>query len=186
MTPQHRPLLRRIVRIGAIAMVLLVLLAGGQLLFGSGPLTDRSAWPSEFRSNGERIYFTATSASGQPITPQGGNMHMMMSGGGCVACHGVDRGGGRLMPRFWQSAPPLTAAALFGEHDEAAAAEGAAKDDGHGNHDAYTDDTLRRALTEGVDPGGERLDPVMPQWSMGVEDMTDLLAYLKTPVDGAQ
>lgn len=165
-------------------MVLLVALAGGQLLFGSGPLTDRSAWPSEFRSNGERIYFTATSASGQSITPQGANMHMMMAGGGCVACHGADRGGGRLMPRFWLSAPSLTAAALFGEHDEAAEAGGAAE--GHGEHDSYTDDTLRRAITDGVDPGGERLDPAMPQWSMADADMTDLIAYLKTPVDRTQ
>ncbi|HEY9057325.1 MAG TPA: c-type cytochrome [Aurantimonas sp.] len=167
-------------------MALLVVLVGGQLLFSSGPLTDRSAWPSEFRSNGERIYFTATSASGQAITPQGANMHMMMSGGGCVACHGVDRGGGRLMPRFWQSAPPLTAAALFGGHDEVPEPGGATEEDGHGDHDSYTEDSLRRAIKEGVDPGGERLDPAMPRWSMTTEDMTDLISYLKTPVGGLE
>lgn len=183
MLRQHRSLSSRIVRVVGIAMVLLVVLAGVRL-FGSGPLTDRGAWPSEFRSNGERIYFTATSASGQPIAPQGGSMHMMMSGGGCVACHGADRGGGRLMPRFWQSAPPLTAAALFGEHDEAAGTEGATES--HGDHDDYTDDMLRRAITDGIDPGGERLDPVMPRWSMTDADMTDLIAYLKTPVDSAK
>ncbi len=186
MSLQRQPSSRRNTRIGGILVVLLVLLAGALLLFGSGPLTDRSAWPSEFRSNGERVYFTATSASGPQITSQGGSMHMMMSGGGCVTCHGADRGGGRLMPRFWQSAPPLTAAALFGEHDEATKAEGAAKDDGHGDHDDYTDDTLRRAITDDVDPGGERLDPVMPRWSMAEGDMTDLIAYLKTPVASAQ
>jgi hypothetical protein len=44
---------------------------------------------------------------------------------------------------------------------------------------------LRRAITDGVDPAGERLDPAMPRWSMSGEDMADLIAYLKTPVGGA-
>lgn len=90
------------------------------------------------------------------------------------------------MPRFWQLAPPLTAVALLGEHDEAAEAQGATEDDGHGDHDDYTNDTLRRAITDGIDPGGERLDPVIPRWSMADADMTDLIAYLKTPVDSMQ
>lgn len=81
MTQRGQPSSRRIARIGGILVVLPVVLAGALLSFGSGPLTDRGAWPSEFRSNGERIYFIATSASGQPIAPQGGSMHMMMSGG---------------------------------------------------------------------------------------------------------
>ncbi len=94
----------------------------------------------------------------------------MMSGGGCVNCHGVDRQGSRLMPRFWMVAPPLTADALFGEHE----------DGGHGDHDEYTDDTLRRAITRGIDAGGESLDPAMPRWSMTEQDMDDLIGYLKT------
>ncbi len=151
---------------------------------GFGPMTNRADWPSEFMSNGERIYFTATSASGQPISLQGGTMHMSMSAGGCVACHGADRKGGRLTPKFWNSAPALTAAALFGVHlDEDGDASGDGDD--HGDHDSYTEDLLRRAITDGVDPAGERLDPAMPRWSMSGEDMADLIAYLKTPVGGA-
>lgn len=163
-------------------LVLVVALVAARLLFGSGPMTDRADWPSEFESNGERIYFTATSASGRPISLLGGSMHIGMSGGGCVACHGADRQGGRLMPQFWKSAPPLTAAALFSEHaDEDASGER----DGHGDHDSYTEDTLRRAITDGIDPAGEPLDPAMPRWSMSADDMTDLTAYLKAPVGGA-
>jgi hypothetical protein len=35
----------------------------------------------------------------------GGGMHMQMNRAGCVTCHGVDRQGARLMPRFWKAAP---------------------------------------------------------------------------------
>lgn len=138
-------------------------------------MTSRSNWPQQFKSNGERIYFTATSASGLAITARGGNMHMgMMSGGGCVTCHGVDRQGGRLVPRFWKSAPSLTSDALFGEHEE----------DGHGDHDGYSDETLGRAIIRGIDAGGKPLDQAMPQGSMTKQDLDDLIAFLKTSVTG--
>mgnify|MGYP002336390849 CR=1 FL=1 len=106
---------------------------------------------------------------------------MGMTGGGCVACHGADRGGGQLRPQFWKTAPPLTPAALFGEHAEGGDPEGE-NEASHGDHESYTDDTLRRAIAEGVDPGGDPLDPAMPRWSMSAEDMADLIAYLKLPV----
>ena len=184
MPQRPHPFYRRYVRLGGIVLVLAVALAAAQLTFGFGPMTNRADWPSEFQSNGERIYFTATSASGQLISLQGGTMHMRMSAAGCVACHGADRKGGRLTPKFWNSAPDLTAAALFGVHsDEDSDASG--DGDGHDDHDSYTEDTLRRAITDGVDPTGERLDPAMPRWFMSAEDMADLIAYLKTPVGGA-
>jgi mono/diheme cytochrome c family protein len=141
------PFYRRSVRLGGIVLVLAVALVAAWLTFGSGLMTNRADWPSEFQSNGERICFTATSASGQPISLQGGTMHMSMSAGGCVTCHGADRRGGRLTPKFWNSAPPLTAAALFGVHaneDNDASGDG----DGHGDHDSYTEDMLRRAITD--------------------------------------
>ncbi|GAB4237996.1 MAG: ABC transporter substrate-binding protein [Deltaproteobacteria bacterium] len=46
-------------------------------------------------------------------------------------------------------------------------------------HPAYTDDTLRRAITSGVDPAGNRLNPAHPRFAMAREDLDDLLAYLK-------
>lgn len=154
------------------AMFVLVLL---YVLFGQRLGFDRADWPSEFRSNGERIYFTATSASGRPIVADGQGMHMAMMGGSCAACHEADRSGGRLRPRFWVVAPALTADALFDGHGEGEA------DDGHGDHDSYTDETLRRAITQGTDPSGGPLDPEMPRWSMAPEDLDDLIAYLKSP-----
>ena len=164
---------RYIIRVGAV----LIAVIGGLALFGMGPETSRSSWPTQFQSNGERIYFTTTSASGQPINAQGGTMHMRMmatDGGGCVTCHGTDRQGGRLMPRFWNVAPPLTPDALFGEHEE----------DGHGDHESYTDETLRRAIIKGIDAGGKPLAQEMPRWSMLEQDIDDLIGFLKSPDSG--
>lgn len=129
---------------------------------------------SSFVSNGERIYFTGTSASGNPIYANGGgghmNMHVSMHGGGCATCHGAEREGGRIWPQFWIKAPALTAEALFAS-DHA--------DDGHGDHGNYDAESLRGAITEGVDPAGRRLDANMPRWSMSQADMDDLIAYLR-------
>jgi mono/diheme cytochrome c family protein len=127
--------------------------------------------PNRFESNGERIYFTATSASGNAITFQGGNMHMQMHGGGCVSCHGAKlQGGIRIMPWFWIKTPPLTVAALFGDEHGTV--------DSHADHETYTEITLRRAITEGIDPAGVTLDGTMPRWQMSEQDLTDLIRYL--------
>jgi len=137
------------------------------------PMTDQRHWPTRFETNGERIYFTGTSSSGQDITPRGGGMHMQMMTGACVVCHGTDRKGGRLMHRFWQAVPPVTSAALFGEHVEG--------QDAHGDHDAYTTETLGRAITEGIGPDAKPLDLAMPRWAMSPDDLADLIFYLKGP-----
>ncbi|WP_079203549.1 cytochrome c [Pseudomonas sp. CC6-YY-74] len=122
----------------------------------------------KFSSNGERIYFTGRSQSGTAISFSGGNMHAQGHQGGCVSCHGENRQGGRRMyPMFWLKTPPLTADALFDAHDQ-----------GHGDHDAYTLDALKVAITQGKDPSGKEMDTSMPRWSMGEEDLNDLVTFL--------
>jgi mono/diheme cytochrome c family protein len=161
-------------------VILLVLLSGCDGGTGSNPMSMNDI-PRAFASNGERIYFTGVSASGKPIRARGGDaamgMHMQMHGGGCATCHGDDREGRRLMPRFWIKAPALTAEALFGDDDHK-------KDsDGHGNHGNYDAVSLRLAIIEGVDPAGEPLDQAMPRWSMNESDLNDLIAYLQNSPD---
>ncbi len=77
-----------------------------------------------------------------------------------------------MMPYFWETAPALTAGALFGDHGEGG--------DGHGGHDGYDDHTLRRAIRQGIDPAGEPLDDLMPRWRMSEQDLDDLIAFLKS------
>ncbi len=171
----NRQTRRRLAVMGGLVLIGVAIVYGATGSFFPGPGMGRQDRPAAFQSNGERIYFTAASASGSAITSTGGGMHMRMNRAGCVTCHGVDRQGRRLMPRFWKVAPPLTPQALFDEHDEGAG------DDGHGDHEGYNDETLRRAITQGLDPDGKRLDPAMPRWSMSAPDLADLIAFLKKP-----
>ena len=130
-----------------------------------------------FTSNGERIYFTGTSNSGEQIYASGGtemmNRHRQMHGGGCAVCHGAEREGRRLWPQFWIKAPALTAKALFIDSHA---------DHGHGHAGSYDEASLRLAIIAGVTPSGAVLDAAMPRWTMSPRDLDDLVAYLKQPV----
>lgn len=155
-----------------LVVLLMSTLAGCDI--GMGP---REKQPTRigFESNGEQIYFTGMSASGGAISFSGGGMHVRMHGGSCASCHGVDRrGGARMMPRFWVVAPPITSDALFGEEH--------ADVSGHVNHPAYSEASLRRAIIDGIDPSGESLDRAMPRWSIGEQDLHDLVEYLRGEV----
>ncbi len=134
--------------------------------------------PLPYVSNGERIYFTGVDATGYPIPTTGGRhgagMHRQMHGGGCASCHGANREGRRLWPQFWVKAPALTPSALFGDDHGG---------DGHGDHSTYDADSLRRAITSGIDPSGRPLDEAMPRWRMRATDLDDLIAYLRQTHD---
>lgn len=43
----------------------------------------------------------------------------------------------------------------------------------------YSDETVKRAITQGLDPSGKKLNRIMPRWKMTDEDFSELLAYLK-------
>ncbi len=126
-----------------------------------------------FSSNGERIYYTATSDSGEPIAFTMGIMEMSAPMMSCVNCHGEDGKGGivqmmGMMGGF--EAPDIRYKTLTAEE--------------HGHegedHPPYTDELLMRAITNGINPAGEPLEPPMPQWRMSDEDLNDLIEYLKT------
>jgi len=120
-----------------------------------------------YDSEGERLYFTGVSSSGDRMISIGGHHHMQMHGGSCVTCHGADkRGNTRMWPRFWVVAPPLTFDALFTEHD-----------DGH-KHTAYDPASLKKAIVEGLNPDGEPLHHTMPRWRMAEKDLEELVSYL--------
>lgn len=129
-----------------------------------------------FASNGERIYFTATSDRRTNITPtevpysngMAGNGGMMGNGFGndfltCASCHGSDgRSGERTMMGMQTiNAPDIRWSALKDEFDN--------------------DEKFRLAIAEGQDPDGEKmLNRDMPRWQMGDEDLADLISFLKT------
>jgi hypothetical protein len=125
-----------------------------------------TAWGTgAFRSNGERIYFTATSERGTAITYTSGpgSSGWMMRGGqlACASCHGTDGRGGVHNMGMMQTmdAKDIRWATLQDEFDA---------------------EKFRLAVTKGQDPDGTQLNTDMPRWNIGDEDLADVIAYLKT------
>lgn len=168
--------------------------------------------PTEFSSNGERIYFTATSESGEPITFDmgtdfddgimpgygmfssagmgGGMMGGGMMGSGstghygmaCVTCHGPDGKGGRYLAMGEVETPDIRYSVLVGElaGEEAETGEEGHDEEGEEHaHEPYTDETIKQAITQGIEPDEKALDAFMPRWSMADRDLDDLLEFLK-------
>jgi mono/diheme cytochrome c family protein len=128
-----------------------------------------SCYLREYQSNGERIYLTAESSSGKPITRIGG--FMMMHRIACVTCHGEDGEGGRIVLMMWAIDTPDITWHHLTEEEHGDEAEG---------HPPYTEESLKRAITEGIEPDGEYLDEFMPRWQIAEEDLNDLVEHIKT------
>ncbi len=95
----------------------------------------------------------------------------------CVNCHGPDGRGGRVNMMMWTlDVPDITWHNLTQEeeHDEPA---GAGE---HEEHPPYTEETLKRAITKGLNPANEPLDEAMPRWRMSEADLDDLVDFIKT------
>jgi hypothetical protein len=128
--------------------------------------SDGTAWGvGAFRSNGERIYFTVTSERGTEISYAGGPASggWMMGGGqlACASCHGTDGRGGKHSMGMMNvmDAKDIRWSVLKDEFDVA---------------------KFTLAVTKGQDPDGTQLSQDMPRWSIGTDDMADLIAFLKT------
>ncbi|MGD1995967.1 MAG: c-type cytochrome [Anaerolineae bacterium] len=155
----------------------LIMVACVALVFGLISPATGARWRFEpggpfraFRSNGEQIYFTATSQRGTPITS---NLGMgMMGGRTCASCHGSDGRGGRVMSTF--AAPDIRYETLTSEEMEHEEHEGEEEE-----HPPYTDETIKRAISRGLNPAGAPLDWPMPRWTMSHEDLDDLVEFLK-------
>jgi cytochrome c oxidase subunit 2 len=133
----------------------------------------RSPFPSvrtdSFRSNGEQIFMTGLSRRGS-IRVTGGPFWFQMHGGGCATCHGSDGRGGRVIMMGVLEAPSITYKDLTREEHE---------EEGEEEHPPYTDALIKRAITKGINPAGERLDSEMPRWDLSDADFKDLLRFLK-------
>ena len=123
-------------------------------------------------SAGEVIFRTGRDSDGRPV-PRSGEVGGMMGGGmkwdGCADCHGIEARGAT-MPMF--AAPDITYANLTDS-------KGMLLPDGS-RGPSYTDAAIRRAVTYGVDPDGDKLDWPMPRWRLSDTEWADLLAHLKT------
>ena len=115
---------------------------------------------------GGRIFASGIGTDGHPIVRTGG-YGMMMSG--CASCHGFD-GHGRRMMMF--TTPNITYSNLTDP-------SGMREPDGS-RGPTYTDDLIRRAVVQGIDPDNQTLSTGMPRWQVTDQDWNDLLLFLKT------
>lgn len=125
---------------------------------------------TEFDSSGEIIYYTGYNESGQMIDFTYGPNWLYVHGGSCINCHGVDGKGGVPIMMAYALPSDITYDSLTSEDHE--------MEDGE-EHEVYTDESIKVAIKEGVEPSGEELDLVMPRWDMSDKDLDDIIEYLK-------
>ena len=125
---------------------------------------------SEQERRGKQLYTQGVSESGTPVTAimSRGATPIPGSSLPCVGCHGEDgkgRAEGGVVPSN------ITWSALRSSQ-------------GHNHsygrsHPAFDEQSLGRAITGGVDPGGNPLGVAMPHFQMSEADVADLIAYIK-------
>ena len=155
-----RPLLVLVVLV--VLVVLGLVVAGPVSASGSSELDDATA-------RGRQIFLEGRS-------PSGGTILAVIADGGvevpaevmpCSSCHGRD---GRGRPEGGIRPSNLSWAAL-GRTVTAGS--------GGRNHPPYDERSLKRAITLGSDPAGNRLNAAMPRYQLSHGDLADLVAYLK-------
>jgi len=146
-----------------IALLALALAACLQPLQAAAPLTPE-------QQAGRRLYLEGESAFGDVFSGRIGMGQQQMPGPAvrCGNCHGPEgrgrpEGGIRPVDITWSE---LTKS--YG-HDH----------EGRRRHPPFDEASLKRAVTEGVDPGGHPLDGAMPRFTISGRDWKALVAYLK-------
>lgn len=139
---------------------------------------------------GKRLYLSGRRADGAPAAARAeGDVALAGSHVACVACHRPSGFGSSEGGVF---TPSITGPILFNERrlDRARFMQNRfgqtqskrfyARLAQPRMRPAYTIETLARALREGVDPAGQKLDPAMPRYDLTDADVANLAAYLKT------
>ncbi len=130
----------------------------------------QSCGAQRYSSNGETIYLTGYNDQNERIPFDGGPMWLSAHGGGCVECHGPSgRGGQPVMMLRATPADIRYQSLISGKYDPSGEAG-----------TPYTDETIIRAVRQGLDPDDKPLDPGMPRWQMTDKDVRDVIEYLKT------
>lgn len=119
---------------------------------------------------GKQIFLQGRSTTGSSIMARvgGADTALPASVVPCANCHGAD---GRGRPEGGVRPPEITwrrLTAPYGQRLESGR-----------RHPAYDAAAFARAVSEGIDPAGNRLSPAMPRFTMSARDVADLVAYLQ-------
>lgn len=126
---------------------------------------------TEQQRRGKQVYLQGTSPSGQEILAYVGDANLEVPGStmACANCHGLD---GRGKPEGGVIPSNLTWEVLTTPY-------GLTHADGR-KHPAYTVRGLELAIKKGVDPAGNKLQNLMPRYTISSQDMADLIVYLES------
>ncbi len=139
---------------------------------------DASHATAQPESAGKSIYLRGVLGSRAPLegTHEGG-LATTGADAACVNCHqhsGLGTTEGRV------AVPPITGQFLFHPPTQDASQPELPYIEGlHREHDPYTEETLARAIRDGVDSQGRPLGYIMPRYALGDADMASLIAYLR-------
>jgi len=156
-------------RHGAWALAVVLLLA---------PLALAAAPRTTGPDSGAALYIDGVLASGQPLVGTRDAAEPLT--GAQAACANCHRRSGLGSQEARSVIPPITAQFLF--HPLATATTQVALPYVPGervDRAPYTDETLARALREGLDPTGRPLSYLMPRYALGDADMAALIAHLR-------
>lgn len=121
---------------------------------------------------GRTLYLEGRHAGGAPLQgARGGGLGVSAEAAACVNCHRRSGLGGAEGRSYF---PAIDAASLF-----TAKAPGTGPSASGLGRPAYTEAGLARAIREGVDPAGRRLDYMMPRYRLGDDELKSLVAYLR-------
>ena len=132
------------------------------------PLTTEAQTLTAAERRGKELYLRGTSPSGREITGRVGEIDVPASTVSCGGCHGM-RGEGK-------TEGGVTAGNLTWPH--LTKPYGDTHPTGR-KHGPFNDSSFIRAVVNGLDPDGNDLQVVMPRYKLSIEDMADLLAYVK-------
>ena len=138
------------------------------LLCLSGPIAALELSPQE--AAGKRLFLHGEGAGSSQVQARVGAAGTALPASvlPCASCHGAD---GRGRPEGGVRPPAILWRRLTLSYGGRLS---------HGrSRPAYDEQTFARAVIEGRDPAGERLDPAMPRFVMSLRDMDNLIAYLK-------
>jgi hypothetical protein len=147
-------------------------------------------FPFDNSTVGEQIYNQGIDSSGEPLQGRTeGDIEFKDAHFNCAQCHrrsgyGSSEGGNYVLP--------VTGDSLFNPRNfdradlfkklfkESQSKLFWARMRSSYQRPAYTDESLARAIREGIDPSGRKLSPLMPRYQISDQDMAGLTDYLKS------
>lgn len=173
-----RPALRTSAAMAAAFAMGLSMGSVGVAVAGGKPIGETSSVSAKIDVAGEAIFREGRLASGMPLEAmREGGQRVEGAAAACINCH---RRSGLGSKSGLTTIPPITRRYLLQPRAEAVSdLDTPYIETMRFNRDPYTDETIARAIREGIDSQGHPLNYLMPRFDMGDADMANLIAYLR-------